>query len=52
LWTEIGDGLSAQFRAAPQVAARLAAVEREVMIGARTAADGARTLLRLFLSRS
>lgn len=48
LWTEIGDGLSAQFRAAPQIAARLAEIEREVMIRARTPADGARELLRLF----
>ncbi len=49
LWTEIGDGLMAQFRAAPHVVDRLAAIEREVMAGKRTAADGARELLRLFL---
>ena len=48
LWTEIGDGLQAQFRAAPAVAARLADIEREVMTGARTAADAARELLRIF----
>ena len=49
LWSEIGDGLSAQFRAAPHIAARLAAVEHGVMAGARTPADGARVLLKLFL---
>jgi len=49
LLAEIGDGLLAQFRAAPQVTARFRAVEREVMEGERTAADGARELLSLFL---
>ncbi|HEU0219077.1 MAG TPA: methylmalonyl Co-A mutase-associated GTPase MeaB [Stellaceae bacterium] len=48
LFTEIGDGLLAQFRAAPQVAARFAAIEAEVKTGARTAADGARELLKIF----
>ena len=48
LWTEIGDGLTGQFRAAPRVAARVAAIEREVMAGARTPADGARELLKAF----
>jgi LAO/AO transport system kinase len=48
LWTEIGDGLQAQFRAAPKVAARLTDIEYEVMEGKRTPADGARELLRLF----
>jgi LAO/AO transport system kinase len=48
LWTEIGDGLQAQFRAAPAIAARLADIEREVMDGARTPADGSRELLGLF----
>jgi LAO/AO transport system kinase len=47
LWTEIGDGLRAQFHAAPQVAARLAEIERDVMAGARTPADAARELLNL-----
>jgi LAO/AO transport system kinase len=51
LLTEIGDGLLAQFRAAPQVAARFADIEREVMAGARTAADGARELLASFLGK-
>jgi LAO/AO transport system kinase len=49
LLTEIGDGLLAQFRAAPQVASRFRDIERAVMEGARTPADGARELLRLFL---
>jgi LAO/AO transport system kinase len=49
LWREIGDGLTEQFRAAPAIAARLTDIEREVMHGARTPADGARELLRLFL---
>jgi len=49
LWTEIGDSLQARFRDAPQVAARLGDIEGEVMAGARTPADGARELLRLFL---
>jgi LAO/AO transport system kinase len=49
LWTEIGDGLTARFRAAPPVAARLAHIERAVMAGTRTPADGARELLRLFV---
>jgi len=49
LWTEIGDGLQARFRAAPQIAARLGEIEREVMVGTRTPADGARELLKTFL---
>ncbi|HWB48742.1 MAG TPA: methylmalonyl Co-A mutase-associated GTPase MeaB [Stellaceae bacterium] len=48
LWTEIADGLMAQFRAAPAIAARLAGIEDEVMAGRRTAADGARELLAIF----
>ena len=48
LWSEIGDGLRDAFRAAPDVAAQLAEVEREVMSGARTPAEAARDLLRLF----
>ena len=50
LLTEIGDGLLAQFRAAPRVAARFAEIEHDVMSGTRTGADGARALLRKFLS--
>jgi len=49
LLTEIGDGLLAQFRAAPQVAARFADIEREVMAGGCTPAEGARGLLQLFI---
>jgi LAO/AO transport system kinase len=50
LWSEIGEGLREQFRASPAIAARLAGIEREVMTGARTPADGARELLGIFLS--
>jgi len=50
LWSEIGEGLREAFRAAPQVAAHLIAIEREVMSGARTPAEGARELLRRFTS--
>jgi LAO/AO transport system kinase len=52
LFTEIGDGLLAKFRAAPQVAARFPDIEREVKEGARTPADGARELLGLFIPQS
>ncbi|HTW51068.1 MAG TPA: methylmalonyl Co-A mutase-associated GTPase MeaB [Stellaceae bacterium] len=50
LLTEIGDGLLAQFRASPRVAGCFADIERQVMEGGRTAADGARELLRLFVA--
>jgi GTPase len=49
LWSEIGEGLREAFRAAPAIAARLAEVEREAMTGVRTAAEGARMLLKMFL---
>ena len=49
LWSEIGDNLLDHFRAAPTVARRLAAVEREVMAGARTPNAAARALLAAFL---
>ena len=49
LWSEIGDGLLDHFRAAPAVARRLAAVEREVMAGTRTPTAAARALLAAFL---
>ena len=49
LWSEIGDSLIEHFRAAPAVARRLAAVEREVMAGARTPTAAARALLAAFL---
>jgi LAO/AO transport system kinase len=48
LWSEIDAGLRETFRAAPQVAGRLVEIEREVVSGARTPADGTRQLLRLF----
>jgi len=50
LLAEIGEGLLAQFRAAPQVAARFPDIERAVIGGARTPADGARELLRSFVA--
>jgi LAO/AO transport system kinase len=48
LWSEIGDGLQAQFRAALAATACLPEIEQAVMSGARTPAEGARELLRLF----
>lgn len=50
LFTEIGDGLLAQFRAEPEVSARFAEIERAVKEGTRTPADGARELLSAFLT--
>ena len=52
LWSEIGEALHETFRAAPRVAARFAEVEHEVMSGARTPAEGARELLRLFIGNA
>jgi len=52
LLAEIGEGLLALFRAASIVAARFPDIEREVMAGARTPADGARELLTAFLTRT
>jgi LAO/AO transport system kinase len=49
LWSEIGDSLLDRFRAAPAIAARLAAIETEVVDGRRTPAAAARTLLAAFL---
>ena len=49
LWSEIGDSLLEHFRAAPDVARRLTAVEREVMAGTRTPNAAARALLAAFL---
>jgi len=49
LLTEIGDGLLAQFRTAPQIAARFPEIERAVMAGQRNPADAARELLRRFI---
>jgi LAO/AO transport system kinase len=48
LWSEIGDGLLDYFRSAPTVVHRLAAVEAEVMAGARTPTAAARALLAGF----
>lgn len=49
LWSEIGDSLLEEFRAAPAVARRLAEIEAEVVAGGRTPAAAARTLLAAFL---
>jgi LAO/AO transport system kinase len=49
LWAEIGDTLLERFRAAPSVASRLAAIERDVTEGRRTPAAAARLLLAAFL---
>ncbi len=49
LWAEIGDALVERFRAAPAIAACLAAVEHEVTAGTRTPAVAARLLLAAFL---
>jgi LAO/AO transport system kinase len=49
LWAEIGDALIERFRAAPAVAQRLAALEREVSEARRTPAAAARDLLAAFL---
>ena len=51
LWAEIGDGLLERFRTAPGIAAKLAAVEREVTAGVRTPAAAARLLLAAFLGK-
>jgi GTPase len=49
LWSEIGDTLLERFRTAPGVAARLAALERQVMAGEKSPATAARALLAAFL---
>jgi GTPase len=49
LWAEIGDALLEHFRAAPRVAARLAALEREIRDGVRSPAQAARELLAAFV---
>jgi LAO/AO transport system kinase len=51
LWSEIGDSLLDHFRTAPAIAARLAAIEAEVVDGRRTPAAAARMLLAAFLSQ-
>jgi LAO/AO transport system kinase len=50
LWSEIGDILLAHFRAAPGVAGRLAAIEKEVMTGTRTPTAAVRELLASFFA--
>ena len=49
LWAEIGDELLERFRAAAEVAGRLANAEREVVAGKRSPAAAARDLLAAFL---
>jgi GTPase len=49
LWSEIGDSLLKRFRAAPDVARRLTAVEAEVVAGTQTPTAAARALLAAFL---
>ena len=51
LWAEIEAGLLAQFREAPAIAGRLAAVEAEVMAGVRMPAAAARLLLDEWFGR-
>jgi len=50
LWAEIGHGLLERFRAAPEIAARLAKLECEVAAGKRTPASAAHLLLAAFLA--
>src|SRR6516165_7758368 len=50
LWAEIGNSLIEQFRAAPRVSERLAALEQEVVAGTRTPTAAARALLATFLA--
>ena len=52
LWSEIGDSLLDHFRAAPGIAARLAATEADVTAGRSTPAAAARALLAAFLDGS
>jgi LAO/AO transport system kinase len=49
LWAEIDAGLIEHFRTAPAVAERLAAVEADVVSGARNPAEAARALVAGFL---
>jgi len=52
LWSEIGDTLLDHFRAAPGVAERLAAIEKEVMAGMRTPTAAVRELLASFFDEA
>jgi len=51
LWSEIGDALLEQFRAAPAVAGRLATLEQEVMAGTGTPTAAAHALLAAFFGK-
>jgi LAO/AO transport system kinase len=52
LWSEIGEGLIEHFRAAPDIAARLAAFEAEVTEGTCTPTAAARILLATFFGEA
>jgi LAO/AO transport system kinase len=52
LWSEIDETLLEHFRTAPAVARSLAAIEAEVMSGARAATSAARVLLAAFLDET
>lgn len=52
LWSEIDEGLQECFRAAPAIARRLDAVERQVIAGEQTPTAAARELLRVFLDET
>jgi LAO/AO transport system kinase len=52
LWSEIDETLLEHFRMAPAVARSLAAIEAQVMSGARTPTAAARTLLAAFLGET
>ncbi len=51
MWAEIDSSLGERFRATPAVASRLAAIEAEVIAGARTPTAAARILLAAFLGQ-
>jgi GTPase len=52
LWSELGDTLLDYFRASPDIAARLSAVENEVMAGTCTPTAAVRDLLKSFLQQT
>lgn len=51
MWSEISDGLMAEFRTAGDVQARLAALEAQVVAGEITPTTAARELLKAFLGK-
>ncbi len=52
MWNGVSENLLARLKAHPQVAARIAGLEAEVMAGALTPSAAARALLRAFLEHS